>query len=304
MRHFFVYAALLTASRPIVAQPVPAADTAFFQGRWQDAMRLYTAALAKAPGNRSVLVKAGFSALELGRADTAETLFRSALTLPASTGAPAARAGLAFALLRRGARDEALGGLEVAVKEGYANVDQLDAAAKAHGLANESRFVTLRERAVVNGFPCMGDSAARSFDFWIGAWDVYVTGTAIRAGTNRIERVAGGCALLENWTAWLTPMSPPNEGQSLNFIDPATGTWRQVWMGSGRGQNNFSDGVYRDGAMRFAFERTDPQGNRLIGRFTFFNLGPDRVRQLQEISRDDGATWNTVYDFTYERRTG
>jgi len=36
-------------------------------------------------------------------------------------------------------------------------------------------------------------------------------------------------------------------------------------------------------------------------RMTFFNLGPDKVRQLVERSSDDGKTWQVSYDFIYTR---
>ena len=38
----------------------------------------------------------------------------------------------------------------------------------------------------------------RQFDFWVGDWSVTVGGQP--AGDNRIEKILGGCALLENWT--------------------------------------------------------------------------------------------------------
>jgi hypothetical protein len=40
----------------------------------------------------------------------------------------------------------------------------------------------------------------REFDFWIGDW-VVTRPDGKPAGTNRIERIAGGCGLQETWTA-------------------------------------------------------------------------------------------------------
>ena len=40
---------------------------------------------------------------------------------------------------------------------------------------------------------------ARQFDFWAGDWDV-TSPDGQPAGTNRIEAIAGGAGLLENWT--------------------------------------------------------------------------------------------------------
>jgi hypothetical protein len=81
------------------------------------------------------------------------------------------------------------------------------------------------------------------------------------------------------------------QGQSLqmNFVDPATGFWQQVWVGPG-GLNvtEFLNGSYREDAMRFEFETTDAQGKPQLVHFYFFNQGPDQVRQLHETSSDNG----------------
>lgn len=34
-------------------------------------------------------------------------------------------------------------------------------------------------------------------------------------------------------------------------------------------------------------------------RMTFFNQGPDQVRQLGQVSSDGGKTWAISYDLTY-----
>jgi len=119
------------------------------------------------------------------------------------------------------------------------------------------------------------------------------------AGHSIIQRVSGGCMILENWTSANTPYA----GKSMNFVDAATHKWQQVWVGSeGSGQHVFVNGEYRDGAMRFDFEQANPQGKKQIGRFIFYNQGPNQVRQFNETSDDNGTTWTTVYDFTYKRK--
>ena len=109
--------------------------------------------------------------------------------------------------------------------------------------------------------------------------------------------------ILENWTA---KGNVPNEGKSMNFVNPSTGKWEQLWIGSGGiNQNNpqqFVNGTYTDDAMRFEFEQITPQGSKQVGRFIFFNEGPDQVRQFNEVSSDEGKTWTTVYDFVYKRK--
>ena len=150
-----------------------------------------------------------------------------------------------------------------------------------------------------SAFPCSLDAKARVFDFWIGEWDAYITGTQKPAGHSVIQAASGGCMILENWTSGRGRYA----GKSINFIDAATGKWQQVWVGSeGGGQHVFVNGEYRDSAMHFDFEQPGPDGKRQKGRFTFFNQGKNQVRQLNETSDDDGKTWKTQYDLTYIRR--
>lgn len=150
-----------------------------------------------------------------------------------------------------------------------------------------------------SAFPCSLDPKVRVFDFWIGEWDAYVTGTQKLAGHSVIQAASGGCMILENWTS----AKGRYMGKSMNFIDAATGKWQQVWVGSeGGGQHVFVNGAFRDSAMRFDFEQKDPDGKQQKGRFTFFNQGNGRVRQLNETSDDGGKTWKTQYDLTYIRR--
>lgn len=150
-----------------------------------------------------------------------------------------------------------------------------------------------------NPFPCQDDKRTKEFDFWLGDWDVYARGTNTLVGKSKIESASGGCMVLENWTS-----ASGSNGKSMNYVDPLTKKWIQVWVGSAgiNTQNitRFYDGEYRDGAMRFVFDR-EANGTKIIGRFIFYNEGPNQVRQFNETSSDGGKTWTTSYDFIYKR---
>src|SRR5687768_615021 len=66
-------------------------------------------------------------------------------------------------------------------------------------------------------------SAYAQFDFWIGTWSVSIQGKP--AGTNRIEKVLNGCALLETWRS-----TGNHRGHSLTFYDAARDRWHQTWI--------------------------------------------------------------------------
>lgn len=136
---------------------------------------------------------------------------------------------------------------------------------------------------------CNGE-AHRQFDFWRGSWEVHQSGEV--AGHNRIRVVADGCGLQESWTG-----SGGGTGTSLNYYDPDDGRWHQLWVGSGGMILHLSGGL-RDGDMVMTGERT-AEGQTLRDRITWSPLPDGEIRQLWEVSRDDGESWSPVFDGRY-----
>lgn len=145
--------------------------------------------------------------------------------------------------------------------------------------------------------PCESQPIYKQFDFWVGEWDVkqMQAEKGASVGASRIEKLTGGCSILENWE------SPGFSGKSWNFYDVGLGKWRQIWIdGSGR-KAEFS-GEYREDAMRLDGGAVLADGRKVKSRMTFFNLGPDKVRQFAERSTDGGQTWTTTVDYLYLRK--
>src|SRR5262245_23242534 len=72
-----------------------------------------------------------------------------------------------------------------------------------------------------------GATVLTALDFWLGRWDVRSV-DGVSAGTNLVERVLGGYAILEHWRD-----VADCEGKSLFFFDHSVSTWRQVWVMEG-----------------------------------------------------------------------
>jgi tetratricopeptide (TPR) repeat protein len=190
--------------------------------------------------------------------------------------------------------------LKESVSLGYSNLSELETNADFAFLRSVSGYKIIHDTIYNRAFPCMADSNARKFDFWIGEWNAYQNGTTNLAGYSKIEIASGGCMILENWTSAIGSFS----GKSMNYFMPETGKWEQTWVGSEATRdrpNRFVNGEYKDGAMRFEFSGKDQDGD-YIGRFIFYNLGQDKVRQFSEQSHDMGKTWMTNYDFLYIRK--
>lgn len=143
--------------------------------------------------------------------------------------------------------------------------------------------------------PCSEEPHSHDFDFWIGEWDVYQTGTRTIVGHSVVQSISGGCGILENWTA-----TNGGSGKSINYYNSATGKWEQDWIGSGGGSQRYLNGVYKDSAMQFTYEGAS-KNKPVTGNFRFYNIDKNTVRQYQDVNNDDGKTVTVSYDFTYVR---
>jgi tetratricopeptide (TPR) repeat protein len=220
--------------------------------------------------------------------DAAILAYESAVDL--APDQPRPRYQLAIACALAGKRERALANLAGAVQAGFRQPDQLEAEPAFAGYRTAPTFVSSLALARRNQAPCADDPAHRVFDFFAGDWSAETPdGTVV--GTNRIEVILGGAALIERWTS-----VHGYAGTSLNRLDPATGTWRQTWVDDQGDVVEFVDGRYADGAMRFVAHRDGVER-----RLTFFHLGSDALRQLSEQSEDGGVTWSIEYDLRYRR---
>jgi hypothetical protein len=138
------------------------------------------------------------------------------------------------------------------------------------------------------------------FDFWVGRWEVYPTGSSQKVADSVIERLYMGCAVRENWMPLDGNGGP---GGSLNSYVAAERQWRQTWVGSGGERVEFTGG-WNGTAMVLTGPRYGARPGRLT-RMTFTPNAAERsVRQVGEISTDGGATWTAAYDFTYRKAAG
>ena len=133
----------------------------------------------------------------------------------------------------------------------------------------------------------------RQFDFWVGRWDVYPTGTHQLVAHSLIERLYDGCAVRENWM----PLQGPGGG-SLNAWRPGERRWRQTWTDGGNSWVEFAGGMEGEAMVLTATIRR-PDGSEALRRMTYTRGADGSVRQVGTRSADHGATWTPQYDFTY-----
>ena len=134
--------------------------------------------------------------------------------------------------------------------------------------------------------PCSSERF-RAFDFWVGEWDVF-TPDGQKAGENVITIEENGCLLLERWTS-----AQGGTGQSYNYVDLATGKWRQVWVSAGA-VIDYEGGLDEDGAMALEGEIAYPNGTTapFTGVWTLQDDGSVRQHFRQyNAETDEWADW-------------
>ena len=137
-----------------------------------------------------------------------------------------------------------------------------------------------------------------AIDFWLGDWEVFLA-SGPKDGDNRIEKVLGGFAVVENWTEL-----DGHEGKSWFYYYRPEKRWKQVWVtdgGSVKEKAQVADAPV--GNVRFQGVIPLKDGNKLLDRTTLTPLPDGRVRQVIEQSTDGGKTWRTGYDAYYVRKS-
>lgn len=144
--------------------------------------------------------------------------------------------------------------------------------------------------------PCIDRKEFSHFDFWLGSWKVHdVTGKKF-AGTNKIEKMPGGCVLVENWSG-----SGGSSGVSMNYYDGAAQQWVQVWSGSGGSQITIRGGLQGKSMLLDGMIHYVDSGKSARFRGTWTPLEDGRVRQFFEESPDEGKTWKPWFEGFYSR---
>jgi hypothetical protein len=154
---------------------------------------------------------------------------------------------------------------------------------------------SLQEPASTGG--CSSRSANHHLDFWLGDWLAYAGG--VLDGSSHIVAILGGCAIQEEWTD-ITGY----QGRSWFYVDPSTGRLKQIWLTSHAEQMG---GTLEKaelpgstaGSVRFQGALIEDSGKRALDRTTLTLLPDGTVRQVIEVSKDDGHTWSVKYDAIY-----
>jgi tetratricopeptide (TPR) repeat protein len=255
------------------------------------AAKAFQAVVERQPDNAEAWFRLGLAQREMRQYDAAAAALGKALDK--GYAPQLVNTSLAIVYAAKEDRDRAFEYLERAVKAG-AQPAMLKSHPGLASLRGDPRFQRLLSAADQAAHPCESDPRYRAFDFWGGEWEVYAGSQLV--GSNRVERIERGCALLENWSG-----AGGGSGKSLNYFDAADGKWRQDWVDDGGSVIHYA-GELRDGAMRMTGESRSAKGARQLARGTWTPRPDGTVRQLLETSADGGKSWQVGFDGVYVKK--
>jgi len=149
---------------------------------------------------------------------------------------------------------------------------------------------------VIEPQSCAHSELYGMLDFWLGDWSVYVGDNLV--GTNSIEKTMKGCAVLEHWES-----IDGGRGTSLFYVDGQR-LLKQVWVTEygtmpGGVKEKTHQPLAEQRQIRFQGRVYAEDGKSYLDRTTLTDLGNGRVRQLIEVSMDEGTTWRATFDAEY-----
>ena len=143
---------------------------------------------------------------------------------------------------------------------------------------------------------CTNIDGFSDFDFWVGEWEVFDTNTGNKAGENSIQKMEGGCMLMESWNS-----ADGGTGSSMNYFNPVTNEWRQLWVSAGQYSIDIVGGlrgksmVLEGSIYNFAGAVWNFRGS--------WTPNPDgSVRQFFEQFNHDSGQWAPWFDGRYVRK--
>ncbi|MGC4056051.1 MAG: tetratricopeptide repeat protein [Paludibaculum sp.] len=267
------------------------ADGLFQKQDWAAAAAAYRRLVAAEPQNGAAWFRLGASLHRLGDEPEAGRAFERAVDLRFQTGQ--SMVNVARARAHAGDPTGAAEWLNRAADANFLNLAFLDADPDFARIRSDESYRKARARIELNGRPCQADGRLREFDFWLGEWDVLVSGQTI--ATSRIESVLDGCLVQENWMPF-----NGRQGKSWNYRNSATGKWEQLWMSGGVVLK--LEGSLVGGKMVLEGRSQNPGRASTLDRITFSPLTDGRVSQVWEQSTDGGQSWSKAFDGVYVRR--
>lgn len=278
----------VTAGQSIPDPRIEQAQQLETEKKFKQAFKLYEKIHKSSPENIAITFKLG------SMSHTAKN-YRKAIKYYeklAPNGNPTVLYNLACAYAMHGKEEKALEALKISVDNGFQQLGLMKTDPDLASIRDSEEFEAIAEsvKSIEN------EPEAKKFDFWVGEWNVFGL-TGVKVGESNIQKILKGNVILENWSG-----SSGVEGKSFNHYHMDSERWIQYWVDQGSGRIYFEGNFDPEQNAMVYFEQVDKDSKEPLRRLTFFDVSPDSVRQLSELSSDFGKSWNVEYDFMYVRK--
>lgn len=147
--------------------------------------------------------------------------------------------------------------------------------------------------------PACASEEHRQFDFWVGEWKLTWRGPdgEERTGTDLVDARYDDCVIYESFEE---ERAGGLVGMSVSSYSAASGRWRQTWVDNAGNYLDFT-GEYEGDKMALSRQGTRG-GDPVIWRMVWYNITPDDLDWVYQLSSDGGATWEVVWPIHYERK--
>jgi hypothetical protein len=149
---------------------------------------------------------------------------------------------------------------------------------------------------------CSANPELALLDFWFGEWRVENDEGEL-LGSNTIYRMLNGCIVQEQWKG-----SGGEVGISVFYVEPTSGKLKQLWITGHAllpGGTKEKELVAAEHGEFVQFLGSYPNGDEtILDRTTLSSLPDGEILQLIEISRDNGANWETGFRGIYKPING
>ncbi|NQV41095.1 MAG: hypothetical protein HQ506_01970 [Candidatus Marinimicrobia bacterium] len=256
--------------------------------KFKEAFKLYEKIHKGDPENNAITFKLG------SMAHTAKN-YRKAIKyyeMLAPRGNPNVLYNLACSYALHGKEEKALEALKTSVDNGFQQLGLMKTDPDLASIRDSKEFEAIARsvKSIEN------EPEAKKFDFWVGDWNVFGPSGEI-VGESSIQKILKGNVILENWSGTSGVV-----GKSFNHYHMDTGRWIQYWVDQNSGRIYFEGNFDPDQNAMVYFEQVDKDSKEPLRRLTFFDVSPDSVRQLSQLSSDYGKNWTVEYDFMYVRK--
>ena len=288
----FAATVMIVSGSVVAAQQTPTMASAgelFNQSNWEEAAAAYRTITVKEPKNGAAWQNLGECLLQEHKHKEAVSAFKHAI----AAGFRPVLNQVNVARVYGDAKDHAKALVELQKVIDSGNGGRIRpvvlSSTEFAQWKDDAEFQKLVEKMA----PCRSPEY-RQFDFWVGHWDVRApNGPSV--GHNVVTLEQDGCLLVEHWTA----SSGGQTGTSFNYYDVRDKKWHQLYLDNSGNAGAFPAmaGNLVDGKMVL---RTDEK-QMPVSRWTWYVLGPGKVRQMAEQSSDGQKTWNIVWDSVYAK---